>query len=114
MNQKNAAMKNISFLRMVYVFCILALLSCSKDSEIVPCSAAWASDLQNEFTAISTAAALYSADQSEENCAEFKAAYQDYIDALKPYGNCATLTGQDRTSWQNSLNEAEASIASIC
>jgi hypothetical protein len=106
-------MKNVSFLRIVYVFCILALLSCSKDSEIVPCSAAWASDLQNELTAISTAVALYSVDQSAANCTALKVAYQGYIDALKPYGNCATLTGQDRVSWQNALNESEASIDAI-
>ena len=107
-------MKNVSFLRLVYVFCILALLSCSKDSDVVPCSAAWATDLQNEITAISTAVALYSADQSAANCTALKAAYQGYVDALKPYGNCATLTGQDRASWQNALNEAEASIDEIC
>ncbi len=107
-------MKNVSFLRIVYVFCILALLSCSKDSEIVPCSATWAMELQNELTDISTAVALYSGDQSAANCTALKAAYQGYIDALKPYGNCATLTGQDRVSWQNALNEAEADIDGIC
>jgi len=107
-------MKNVSFLRIVYVFFILVLLSCSKDSDVVPCSAAWATDLQNEITDISTAVALYSADQSAANCTALKAAYQGYIEALKPYGNCATLTGQDRVSWQNALNEAEASIDEIC
>ena len=107
-------MKNVSILRLIYLFSILALLSCKKDSEIVPCSANWASDLQHEFTAISTAVTLYSEDQSAANCTALKAAYQGYIDALKPYGNCATLTGQDRVSWQNSLNELEAEIDTLC
>jgi hypothetical protein len=71
-------------------------------------------DLQHELTAISSAAILYSEDQSEANCNAFKAAYQGYIDAMKPYGNCATLTGQDRVSWQNAVNEAEAEIDSLC
>ncbi len=107
-------MKNRSILRLVYVFCTLALLSCKKDSDIAPCSVAWATDLTQELTAISTAVAIYSADQSAANCTALKAAYQGYIDALKPYGNCATLTGQDRTDWQTTLNEAEANIDSIC
>ena len=107
-------MNNISILRLVYVFCTLALLSCNKDSEIAHCSVAWATDLQSEITAISTAVALYSADQSAENCTALKAAYQSYVDALKPFGNCATLTGQDRTDWQTAVNEAEASISTIC
>ena len=107
-------MNNISILRLVYVFCTLALLSCNKDSEIAPCSVAWATDLQSEITAISTAVALYSADQSAENCTALKVAYQSYVDALKPFGNCATLTGQDRTDWQTAVNEAEASISTIC
>ena len=107
-------MKNVSILRLIYLFSILALLSCKKDSETVPCTATWATDLQHELTAISTAVTLYSADQTAANCTALKAAYQGYIDALKPYGNCATLTGQDRVSWQNSLNEAEAEIDTLC
>ncbi len=107
-------MNNISILRLVYVFCILALLSCNKDPEIAPCSVAWATDLQQELAAISTAVALYTADQSAENCTTLKAAYQSYVDAMKPFGNCATLTGQDRIEWHTALNEAEANINSIC
>jgi hypothetical protein len=53
-------------------------------------------------------------DPSDANCNALKAAYQDYIDALRPYGNCPTLTGQSRTDWQNALNEAEADIDTIC
>jgi len=87
-------MNNISIFRLVYVFCTLALLSCNKDSEIAPCSVAWATDLQPEIAAISTAVALYTADQSAANCTALKAAYQSYVDAMKPFGNCATLTGQ--------------------
>ena len=106
-------MKNVSFHLVVVLFSCMVLFSCKKDDPVL-CSTAWALDLQNELTSIGTAVSVYSLDQSEANCNALKAAYQDYINALKPYGNCATLTGQDRTEWQQSLDEAEADLDSIC
>ena len=106
-------MKNVSFHHLALIFCFLLLFSCKKDNPVA-CSTAWASELQNEFSAISTAVTVYTLDQSEANCNALKAAYQDYIDALKPFGNCATLTGQDRTEWVNTINEAEANLDTIC
>lgn len=98
------------------VFCIsLLATSCSNDGDgLAPCSAAWATDLQNELLAVSTAASTYHLDQSDANCNALKNAYQDYINALKPYGNCATLTGQSRTDWKNAVDEAEAEVATLC
>ena len=110
-------MKNVSFSHLVIILCFIGLFSCgSKDDDpgLNSCSVAWATDLQKEFTAISTAVTAYSADQSAANCTALKSAYQGYINALKPYGNCATLTGQNRADWQEALSEAEADIATIC
>ena len=106
-------MKKISLNHFVCIICLLVLFSCKKDDPVA-CSVAWATDLQAELSAVSLATSAYYTEQTEANCNALKAAYQDYIDALKPYGNCATLTGQDRTDWQNTLNEAEADIASMC
>jgi hypothetical protein len=97
---------------LVAVLCIPALNSCKKTP--VACSTAWATELQNELTAISTAFTVYSMDPSQENCNALKSAYQDYIDAMRPYGDCETLTGQSRTDWQNALDDAEESIDAIC
>ncbi len=105
-------MKNVSFRLIVIIFCFPVLFACKKDNPVA--CGSWASELSNEITAISTAFTVYSMDPSEANCAAVKAAYQDYIDALKPYGDCSTLTGQSRTDWQQSIDEAEASIDSIC
>jgi len=60
------------------------------------------------------AAAAYGAEDSEANCNALKAAYQSYINALKPYGNCAALTGQNKTDFNNALNDAENDLATIC
>lgn len=106
-------MKKISSSLVVVILSFMVLFSCKKDN-LGACSGAWATELSNELTAITTAYTNYAMDQSAANCDALKAAYQDYIDALKPYGKCETLTGQDRTDWQNSLNEAEASIDTLC
>ena len=106
-------MKTFTLNHFVCILCLFVLFSCKKDDP-VDCSVAWAIGLQNEINAISTATQAYMMDQSDANCNALKAAYQDYIDALRPYGDCATLTGQDRIEWQNALDEAEDNIDTIC
>jgi hypothetical protein len=106
-------MRNASLRYLAIIFSFAILFSCKKNDP-TPCSTAWALDLQNELTAIGTAASIYFEDQSEANCNALKDAYEDYIDALRPYGNCSTLTGQDRTDWQQALDEAEDDLDSIC
>lgn len=115
-NQTISTMKKVLTHRLFIIFCFtLFVTSCSKDGdEIVPCSTAWATDLQSEFTAVTTAATTYAVDQSDANCNALKSAYQKYINALKPYGNCATLTGQNRTDWQKAVNDAEDDVATLC
>ncbi len=106
-------MKNVPSRLVFVMFALMVLFSCKKES-VAPCSVAWGVELQNEITAISTAVAIYSGDQSEANCTALKAAYQHYIDALTPFGNCSTLTGASRTEWQNAINDAESEIDGIC
>jgi len=109
-------MKNLCFSILFLCAGFIGLISCGgDDAEVaVACSIAWGTELQTEFTAITNAAAAYGADDSEANCNALKAAYQTYINALRPYGDCAALTGQNRTDFNNSLNDAEASLATIC
>ena len=109
-------MRKISFFHLLSILCFTLLVtSCSKDGDgLLPCSTAWAADLQNEFSAITTAATAYAMDQSDANCNALKNAYQDYINELKPYGNCATLTGQSRADWQKAVSDAEDDVATLC
>ena len=89
--------------------------SCNKnDDGVVPCSTAWATDLQAEWEAVINAGIAYAQDDSEANCNAYKSAYQSWINAMKPYGDCATLTGQDRVAWQQAVSDAEAEIATLC
>jgi len=110
-------MRKVLTLQLFFIFCFTLLVtSCSKDGDggLAPCSAAWATDLQSEVTAFVTAQAAFGADPSDANCNAYKSALQNYINALKPYGNCATLTGQTRTDWQEAVAEAEADVATLC
>lgn len=106
-------MKNAPYHTVFVFIAFLVLSSCSKDDD-AGCSGAWGTELQNEITALSTAIGIYYEDETEANCDDLKDAYQDYINALKPYGNCATLTGANRAAWQDAINEAEADLDTIC
>lgn len=87
--------------------------TCSKDSKDDSCSAAWASELTNEANAMINAAQVYGANPTPATCNAYKQAAQAYLDALEPYGNCATLTGQDRVAWQNALDSAQDSVDAL-
>lgn len=99
----------ISFLTIV----ILGSWSCKKQTTAASCSAAWASELSDEVTAMSNAAQAYSTNPTKENCLAYKSAAQSYVNAIEPYGNCATLTGADRDAWQKALNDAQQSVDDI-
>ena len=103
----------------IFFFLFLTLTAvgswtCSKDDDnnnnADPCTGSWATDLSNEANAMMNAAQVYASNPTIANCNAYKQAAQDYLDALEPYGNCATLTGQDRVEWQTALDNAQASI----
>lgn len=108
-------MKNAPSRLAFVMLALLVLFSCSKDDDgITPCSTNWALEISSEITAISTAYSNYAMDQSEANCNALKDAYRQYIDALKPFGNCSTLAGADRAEWQDAIDEAEEELDTIC
>lgn len=95
--------------------CALALAACSKEKTAVNCSNNFnlSSEVINELNAINSAAAAYANDQSNANCQNLKNAYQDYIDALRDLETCARQAGVLQ-EWNQSLNDAEDSIDTIC
>ncbi|MEO5582768.1 MAG: hypothetical protein ABIR66_08755 [Saprospiraceae bacterium] len=86
--------------------------SCKKDSP-ANCSTTWAKEIQDELNAFNTASQAYAANQNATTCNAYKTAATNYVNALKPIGNCSELTGQNRSDWQASLNAAQASVAAI-
>ena len=107
--------KRITFLAMMFL-AFTVFVSCGNDDEPNEsgiCGTAWAVAIEDEAAAFSLALQAYASDPSTENCEAYKVALQAYIDALKPYGDCATLTGQQRADWEAAVAEAEAGIDDI-
>jgi hypothetical protein len=101
------------FFTLFLAFSVLGFWTCKKDSKTDNCSGAWASELSTQANAMINAAQVYGTNPTPANCNAYKQAAQAYLDALKPYGNCATLTGQDRVAWQNALDAAQQNVDAL-
>jgi hypothetical protein len=101
------------FFTLFLAFTVLGSWTCKKDSKTGGCTGAWASELSTQINAMSNAATVYATDPTPANCNAYKQAAQTYLDALKPYGDCSTLTGQDKVAWQSALDNAQASVDAI-
>jgi hypothetical protein len=98
------------FFTLFLAFTVLGSWTCKKDSKTDGCTGAWATELSSQINAMSNAATVYASNPTPANCNAYKQATQNYLDALAPYGNCATLTGQNRADWQAALDAAQASV----
>jgi hypothetical protein len=107
-------MKNKIFFFTFLAVASFGLWTCGdKDDDGDGCSTAWANELTNEANAMINAAQVYAMNPTVANCNAYKAAAQDYLDALEPYGDCPALTGQNRTDWQNAFNEAQQDLNEV-
>jgi hypothetical protein len=97
------------------VICVSAVFSCKDDDDNGPaCSTAWSTELEDELNAVINAGTVWANDPSSDNCLEYKARYQAYINALRPYGNCSALTGQARADFDAALEAAEDDLETLC
>lgn len=78
-----------------------------------PCSVAWAVSVQDEASALANASQAYGQNATVQNCNNYKAAAQAYLDALEPYNNCTELTGTNKQDWQAAINAARESINNL-
>ena len=106
-------MKNLIILISLGTFLFFGVNSCNKKDDENPCSVAWATELQDEANALIAAAQAYGANPNTPTCTAYKNAAQAYVDALEPYGDCATLTGQQRTEWEAALSDAQDVVDAI-
>lgn len=104
-------MRNI--LTLLVILTILGLSSCKKDKEPVGCTAAWATEIQDEISALSAAASAYGTEQTTETCNAYKDAYLDYIDALEPFVECSALTAADRELIQEYIDDSEEQMNAL-
>ncbi len=86
---------------------VVLTYSCKKDDDPVGCN--YATEVQNEINALSAAATTYGSDPSTANCNAYKAAYQNYLNALEDHLDCAALSGQ-QAELQAAINQAQAEL----
>lgn len=98
------------------VITALTLSSCKKDKDADPsyCAGAWASEVSTEWSEVIAAATAYGTNPTHETCVAYKEAYQDYIDALKPYLQCTAWTPDQMAQLQDAIDEAEEDIETLC
>jgi len=98
-----------------FIILSLGLCSCKKDpTDPAACSTNWAEDVQAEIADLSNASAAYGANPSTETCSAYKAAYQDYIDALKPFLKCSAWTATQKADLQAAIDDAENDLSTLC
>jgi uncharacterized protein (UPF0333 family) len=106
-------MNRVLFLLIVVSF--LGIGSCKKKATDPDyCGSAWVTQVSAQVTALSVASQAYATDQSPANCNAYKTAYQNYLDALKPFANCATWTAQEKSDLQDEIAQAEQDISTLC
>lgn len=110
-------MKKLSLL-----FCLFSLLtlttSCGDDAgdpndPPAGCTSNLSQDFQAELTNINTATTNWANAQTEANCSALKDAYNDYLDALEGWEDCANFYNQV-AGWQAAVDSARESVDNIC
>jgi hypothetical protein len=94
-------------------FLIFSVNSCTEKEKSDDCSILWATELQAELMALSTAAQNFGSNPNLTTCNAYKNAAQAYVDALAPYGDCAIFTTVQRAQWQAALEDAQADVDAI-
>ena len=109
-------MKKIISISLFVVFVIsFSSISCKKDKDDPGiCGTTWATQLTAESNAVSNAITVYAANPTAQNCNAYKTAYQNYLNALKPYTDCTVYTAGQKSELQSLIAQAEADISTLC
>jgi hypothetical protein len=106
----------LRLLSLLIIATLVGLSSCKKDENNDPeyCGTAWVNAVQDELTAVTNAAMTYAQNPTTQNCNAYKTAYSGYIDALEPYGKCTLWSAQQKTEWQNAIDNARDELDTLC
>jgi len=93
----------------------LGIGSCKKKSTDPDfCGTSWATQVSSQLNAVTTAAQVYATNPTTPNCNALKAAYQNYVNALDPFVDCASWSVQQKNELQDEIDEAQQQINTIC
>jgi len=109
---------NLSVYRLISFLIVISFLgmgSCKKKA-VDPdyCGSSWASQVTTETNAISAASQTYAANPTTANCNALKTAYQNYLNVLDPFVDCASWTTQQTTELQNAIDAAQQQVNTLC
>lgn len=99
------------------VFSFLVFGSCKDDDgngDPAYCSGLYTEHVQDEWEDVVAKATTFGQDPTLANCNAYKAAYQDWIDALEQFENCTGWTAQTKAQWQAALNDAREDLETLC
>jgi len=97
------------------VISFLGIGSCKK-KVVDPdyCSTTWVTQVTSESNAVSAAAQIYATTPTTANCNALKTAYQNYLNALEPFVDCASWTTQQTNELQDAIDEAQQQVNAVC
>ncbi|MBK9983120.1 MAG: hypothetical protein IPP15_11985 [Saprospiraceae bacterium] len=99
-----------TFQKIIAGICIMSIpfvSSCKKD----PVTCNWATEVQSELNALSTAAATYGNDPTTANCNAYKAAVQNYLNALEDHKGC--VPSEQSAGLQQAIDDERASLDAL-
>jgi hypothetical protein len=109
---------NLSVYRVLFFLIIVSFVgigSCKKKATDPDyCGTSWAAQVSSESAALTAALQTYATDPTTPNCNALKAAYQNYLDALSPFVDCASWTAQQQNELQAVIDAAEQEIDTLC
>ena len=103
------------FLALLFLSATISLVACNKDDDNAdPCGVNWNinNEIADELELVIATSQEYSQNPTTVNCESYKAAYLDYLDALRALENCARLSGQLQ-SFSDAIDEAESALDNI-
>lgn len=81
--------------------------SCKKD----PVSCNWATEVQSELDAVTTAATAYGNNPTTATCNAYKTAFQNYLNALEDHKSC--VPSEQSAQLQQSIDAAQTSLDAL-
>ena len=100
---------------MLIILSFLGIGACKKEkTDPDYCTTTWVTQLATQISAMTTTALAYTSSPSVTTCNAYKAAIQNYINALKPFEDCSLWTAQQKAAFNESVEEAEADLATAC
>ena len=93
----------------------MCFIACGGDDDpVANCnSQGFVIEYEDEIAAIGTATNAWLMDQSQANCDALKDAYTAYLNVLDAWEDCANQLGEAE-EWQQAIDEAQASVNTIC